>query len=238
MSAARRKSSRPCKFCGVLFYEKPSKIRQFCSRVCYGASIISSFTPDTCAFDGCVSLVLAKGWCSMHYQRVKDTGSPGNSAVSVMQGVPIICAVCCAAFRVPPSQVKNGRKFCSRACSTKGRKYHLSLVPREPGNFYRRFGEMLRERDGDSCQLCMDLIDFDLPLRDLDTGEWNGAKASVDHIIPKSWFPEELDPDDISNLWLAHLWCNLSKGRSFVGRFDGTTHVIDERLIDVWGIVA
>jgi 5-methylcytosine-specific restriction endonuclease McrA len=75
-------------------------------------------------------------------------------------------------------------------------------------------GEQLRERDGDLCQLCLDPIDFDLPIR-------TSMSRSVDHILPQ----HAGGTDELENLWVAHFGCNARKGYRYVGRSDGTTDV-------------
>lgn len=72
-------------------------------------------------------------------------------------------------------------------------------------------GEQLRERDGDLCQLCLTRIDFDVPPRE-------PMARSVDHINPRN----NGGPDELFNLWLAHLVCNQRKGSRYIGRADGT----------------
>lgn len=85
------------------------------------------------------------------------------------------------------------------------------------GGFRGSFAEVglaLRERDGDLCQLCLALIDFDLPVR-------SPMARSVDHIVPA----RAGGSDDLNNLWLAHTVCNQRKGSRHIGRPDGSTDV-------------
>lgn len=77
------------------------------------------------------------------------------------------------------------------------------------------FGEDLRKRDGDLCQLCGVTIDFEIK----DVRE--PSRGSVDHIIPRSWGGK----DELDNYWLAHWWCNSNKSAYFSGRFDGSTDI-------------
>lgn len=72
----------------------------------------------------------------------------------------------------------------------------------------------LRARDGDACQLCLKKIDFRLRKR-------HPMSRSVDHIVPI----RAGGSDDLGNLWLSHLLCNMKKGARHVGRKDGTTDV-------------
>lgn len=75
-------------------------------------------------------------------------------------------------------------------------------------------GEFLRKRDGDLCQLCLEHIDFEIPLR-------TPRSRSVDHIVPA----RAGGTDETENLWLAHLVCNQRKGARYVGRKDGSIDV-------------
>lgn len=59
----------------------------------------------------------------------------------------------------------------------------------------------LRERDGDCCGLCGDVIDFSLSGRD-------PMGRSVDHVLPRS----RGGAHTWDNCQLTHLRCNLSKG--------------------------
>jgi hypothetical protein len=87
------------------------------------------------------------------------------------------------------------------------------LPPRKPKyGLFLTFGETLREQDGDLCQLCLEPIDFALPIRT----KWS---RSVDHIIPAFIGGE----DSLENCWLAHLRCNQSKGARYIGRVDGSS---------------
>lgn len=59
------------------------------------------------------------------------------------------------------------------------------------------------ERDGWTCQLCMEPVDPALPPGDV----WS---ATLDHIVPQSHMLIPDHSDD--NLRLAHLWCNSVRG--------------------------
>lgn len=60
---------------------------------------------------------------------------------------------------------------------------------------------VLRERDGDNCIVCKELIDFSLSNRD-------PMMVSLEHVIPLSKGGEH----SYNNTALSHLRCNLSKG--------------------------
>lgn len=94
-------------------------------------------------------------------------------------------------------------------------KAHAGMIGNAYGGFrgsFAEFGPDLRERDGDLCQLCLEIIDFDLPVR-------SQLSRSVDHIIPV----RAGGSDDMNNLWLAHTVCNQRNGSRHIGRPDGTT---------------
>lgn len=74
----------------------------------------------------------------------------------------------------------------------------------------------LRTRDGGLCQLCLSPIDFRLKRSPL--------SVSVDHIVPA----RAGGADELRNLWLAHLVCNMRKGARYAGRVDGS---VDPRRI-------
>jgi 5-methylcytosine-specific restriction endonuclease McrA len=73
------------------------------------------------------------------------------------------------------------------------------------------FVKVLRARDGDLCQICLDPMNFRIRKSSL--------SLSVDHIIPC----RAGGTDDLNNLWLAHLVCNMRKGARHAGRPDGST---------------
>ncbi len=80
---------------------------------------------------------------------------------------------------------------------------------------------LLRERDGDACQLCFEPIDFVSRA----TRKNPSLGRSIDHIIPKTL----RGTDDLTNLWLTHFKCNARKGKQWIGRQDGS---IDPRRVD------
>lgn len=56
----------------------------------------------------------------------------------------------------------------------------------------------LRKRDGDSCWLCGELIDFEVPGKD------DPMRYSRDHVFPRS----QGGPGTLDNMRLAHRRCN------------------------------
>lgn len=100
-------------------------------------------------------------------------------------------------------------------------KAHDNMIGNTYGGFRGSFaevGDVLHERDGDLCQLCLLPIDFSLPAR-------TPMSRSVDHITPA----RAGGTDDLDNLWLSHLVCNQRKGARRIGRADGSTDVRKER---------
>lgn len=93
-------------------------------------------------------------------------------------------------------------RFCSTRCSARhheaksGRRFIIS--PRRRLAIY--------ERDGWTCQLCMEPVDRDL----MSTDPINDWAPSLDHIECQSWalVPDHSD----ANLRLAHRWCNAVRG--------------------------
>ena len=61
--------------------------------------------------------------------------------------------------------------------------------------------ELLRARDGDNCQLCHELMDFDLPFT------WR-LSVTIDHKVPRAVGGTHA----LANLQLAHRRCNHRKG--------------------------
>lgn len=83
------------------------------------------------------------------------------------------------------------------------------------GTYIQKFGEALRQRDGNACAYCeIDLLTYaevyermqepDTELRQ----EIFGMMATVDHVIPRS----NGGSDDLNNLALCCMKCNVEKG--------------------------
>jgi hypothetical protein len=100
------------------------------------------------------------------------------------------------------------------AARAKAHAQMIGTVTTQKFGLLHKFGALLRERDGDLCQLCLTDIDFTVAVR-------TPFSASVDHIIPV----RAGGTDDVENLWLAHLVCNQRKGARQVGRSDGSTDI-------------
>lgn len=59
------------------------------------------------------------------------------------------------------------------------------------------------------CAICHKYIDVELPMKDPETGTWNGLAVEVDHITPRSRGGALYD---LNNLQLTHNACNRKKG--------------------------
>lgn len=106
---------------------------------------------------------------------------------------PIKCVIC-----LKPSRQVNGlRLTCSAPCT---RKYQIALsrARREFVQMRERLLPYIAGRDGGRCQIC------GKPVR----ARKGPRRASVDHIVPLS----RGGTNDLVNLQLAHLSCNLLKG--------------------------
>lgn len=72
--------------------------------------------------------------------------------------------------------------------------------PKDPGQRYRAY-RLLRERDGDSCAICREPINFGLR-------KTNHPRApSIDHFVPRSAGGSNRLP----NLRLTHRGCNTDR---------------------------
>lgn len=107
----------------------------------------------------------------------------------------------CYQCGVPFRPLRLSHRYCSQPCQTKATKT-VSNIQRAyvagPRSSVDRLA--IYQRDAWVCQLCFALVD---PLA---TG---GAKPSLDHVIPLV----AGGLHNATNLQLAHLRCNLSKGR-------------------------
>lgn len=68
------------------------------------------------------------------------------------------------------------------------------------------------------CAICHKFIDITLPMKDPETGTWNGLAVEVDHIVPRvrGGALYELD-----NLQLSHSACNRKKGSKMDSDYEG-----------------
>lgn len=72
------------------------------------------------------------------------------------------------------------------------------------------------------CVLCHKPIDISLPMKDPDTGAWNGLAVEVDHIVPRSRGGALYELD---NLQLSHSACNRKKGARMDSDYEANTVV-------------
>ncbi len=59
------------------------------------------------------------------------------------------------------------------------------------------------------CAICHKYIDIELPMKDQQTGKFNGLAVEVDHIVPRARGGALYELD---NLQLSHSACNRKKG--------------------------
>lgn len=103
----------------------------------------------------------------------------------------------CAQCLEPFARHGQASRFCSTACRKKARRT-WKIATRDRMAIY--------ERDGWTCQLCLESVDRDLMTTD-PLSDW---APSLDHIEPQAW---ALIPDHSpTNLRLAHRWCNSVRG--------------------------
>lgn len=154
--------------------------------------------PRNCTIGGCDLVANGRGLCNRHYYRWSRYGDPLYSknrprTHKVMHAFPKrICRTCGVEFDPGTSNI---RIYCGRRCKPSGR------ISGSVNN--RRWVEKLGAEDGWVCWLCAGKIDRSLywPHR------WAG---SVDHVVHVS----NGGTDERSNLRLAHVTCNASRGNS------------------------
>lgn len=149
----------------------------------------------SCRIEGCDGVTNARELCGRHYYRWKRYGDPlaGKNRPRVSEPIrqhpPRACVTCDQMFDPGPSIV---RKYCGRQC----RPSRSSV-----GVNKRATVERLARIHGWFCYLCFDPIDAGL--------YWPNTKAgSVDHVLAVV----KGGTDDLDNLGLACLGCNLAKG--------------------------
>lgn len=72
------------------------------------------------------------------------------------------------------------------------------------------------------CAICHKYIDTSLPMKDPETGEWNGMAVEVDHIVPRARGGALYELD---NLQLSHSSCNRKKGSRMESDYDANAVV-------------
>jgi hypothetical protein len=105
---AHKKVECICKHCGKTFLEHPSTYHLFggkyCSRECYNKSR-----------HGKIKLVCKR--CGKEFESYKSNAK--YCSIICYHNVPkteVICEICNKSFMAYPSEVKNGRKYCSQDC--------------------------------------------------------------------------------------------------------------------------
>lgn len=186
--------------CTIGECQKVSNARGMCSghyrrwRL-YGDPLITKHKPTlaiggepTCTIDGCTHRLHAAGLCSLHYLRVRKSGDPSTQFVAAFIRQ---CATCGSV--ITRARRGRARKYCGKGCKPSGR---IS------GSVNKRaWVELLGNEDGWVCWLCGAAVDQAL--------YWpNRFAGSVDHVVHVS----HGGSDDRSNLRLAHVTCNTSRG--------------------------
>lgn len=187
-----------------------------------------SHAGKVCAADGCDRPRRKRQWCANHYTHWRNHGdveTPYHHKWADEQR----CVVCGST-----EWNGKGRRFCSPACqqiymrhgterptsvdcalcateidlTTRGKAGRLkrsdtALCERcKPSRSLRHKTpvRVVANRDGTDCGICREPVDLDLRWPD-------PMSASVDHVIPRA----RGGSDDLSNLQVAHLTCNLKK---------------------------
>lgn len=173
-----------------------------------------------CSVSGCEKVHKSLGFCSSHAARFQRHGDPLGGIQRHMVPVPCSENGCESRARTIGLCHKHATRkrkremagFVGRTCARCHSEIDFGEVPatgrarrsvarlcgscRKPNVAWR--WERLRARDGDSCHLCGEVIDFALTRPDM-------MAKSVDHIRPVALGGS----DDDGNLALAHLRCNV-----------------------------
>lgn len=72
------------------------------------------------------------------------------------------------------------------------------------------------------CAICHKHINVQLPMKDPETGVWNGLAVEVDHIVPRARGGALYELD---NLQLSHSACNRKKGARMDSDYDANVVV-------------
>ena len=209
---------RDCIGCGASFaVHKPGNPKRYCSRVCANASTArtKAARPD----DGLRRSGRACEVCGDRYKAnyagqrscgrecglaIRYAGLPGKTCVVYFPE----CGQCSQVFTARSSR----HKLCSAQCriDASGMRvkdlYALIVKHRGQGpaaSWRKNLVDLLRDRDGDHCKICLLDIDFTLP----SGPKGDDAGASIDHIQPRSLGGS----DELTNLRLAHWGCNRKR---------------------------
>lgn len=188
---------------------------------------------DSCEVIGCERKHFGRGYCSFHLYRFAGTGSPhqmpggrlppGMFTTCVVDGCGGntrggggMCGAHAVNFRATGHPLKTpGPAVKSRPCAQCGENMDLTIPSegrtkatsskrtckrcRRDTNLQRHIPALVG-RDGTSCYLCGETVDIALA--------WpHKLSKSVDHVVPWSLGGS----DDLSNLSMTHLFCNLQK---------------------------
>lgn len=193
-------SSAPCVVDGC---EKPSHSRKMCpmhyqrNRLRGDISDAGTQYPKGCTVADCSKAHYAHGLCSAHHTLKRRHGSELYRLQGEVRDGKKICSQC--ARDLPLSMYSRGAMSYCRTCAKKYVHARRALLASVESDDYRP--SQIFERDNWTCQLCAMPVDESL--------SWpHRFSASVDHIIPLS----KGGNDTLSNVQLAHLTCNISKG--------------------------
>lgn len=181
-----------------------------------------------CRMPNCTSLRVSPSWCAKHKKRIQVNGSPLDSKQKfVVAPKGSLCMVCGAT--VPEGA--GYRRYCSKRCALAKPTYedrpasrpcvkcgtNIDLYAKLPSGRLRhqskkfcdacehrpaiiQFLSAVIERDGLNCGICGDRVNLALKHPEY-------MSRSLDHVLPRSMG----GADDLSNLQLTHLICNIRK---------------------------
>lgn len=81
------------------------------------------------------------------------------------------------------------------------------------------------------CAICHKYIDIQLPMKDPQTGAWNGLAVEVDHIIPRKRGGALYA---VENLQLSHSVCNRKKGARMESDYESLEHINQVPHSNAW----
>lgn len=129
---------------------------------------------------------------------------------------------CIACNTIIPKTARADKKYCSEECSSKLRGRTMNVERRirtsEPIFHFKRVD--IYERDNWTCQLCLKGVNPNLVFPD-------PMCASLDHVIPLSRGGSHKS----SNVQLAHLRCNTSRGNKVEGLSPRPAIVLENRKV-------
>lgn len=192
-----------------------------------GTTDLKAKPKKKCRMPQCDGKHFQHGWCSKHFQRIVNSGSPFDKDQKWVISDHETCLACGERF-TPEYGVK---RYCSVACRTMFSRVgvrpdvqectrcgtHIDMTARGPSGARKsrnvrlcsacsgspnmaRFVPVLIERDGPDCRLCGKVVDLSLKYPD-------PMSRAVDHIIPRSLG----GPDEVSNYQISHSACNNRK---------------------------